>query len=362
MKRAISIIVILAIVGVFGWTLLFLYKKSQAKPVVYDTVSPIETDIIKKTVATGSIVPRKEVEIKPRVSGIVIDIKVEPGEIVKQGDLIARIEIVPDTARLAQAQAAVKSARISANNAKRELDRARKLRSQGMMSEQAFNSAETAYDLAKQSVAAANDNLQVIKKGASRSSGKTKNTDVRSTVDGMVLAVPVKEGMSVIESNTFNAGSTIATVADMNDMIFQGTVDESEVGKIKEGMPLNIRVGALENQGFEGKLEYISPKGITKDGAIQFEIKASIVPKEGMIVRAGYSANADIVLDSAIGVLAVNESVLKFEGEKVYVEVEIGPQEFERREIEVGLSDGINIEIKSGIDKDAKLKGREKRK
>lgn len=362
MKRTISIVVILATIGIFGWTLLFLYKKSQAKPVVYDTVSPIETDIIKKTVATGSIVPRKEVEIKPRVSGIITDIMVEPGAIVKQGDLIARIEIVPDTARLAQAHATVKSARISANNAKRELDRSRKLRAQGMMSEQAFNNAEVAYELARQSVAAATDNVQVIKKGASRSAGKTKNTEVRSTVDGMVLDVPVKEGMSVIESNTFNAGSTIAIVADMNDMIFQGTVDESEVGKIKEGMSLNIRVGALENKGFEGTLEYISPKGKVKDGAIQFEIKAAIVPEEGMIIRAGYSANADIVLDRVTGVLAVNESVLTFENDKVYVEVEVGPQEFERREIEVGLSDGIHIEVKSGITKTDKLKGREKHK
>jgi HlyD family secretion protein len=185
---------------------------------------------------------------------------------------------------------------------------------------------------------------------------------VRSTVQGTVLDVPVKEGASVIESNTFNAGSTIAFVADMGDMIFEGKVDESEVGKIKEGMPLNIRVGALDNQAFEGKLEYISPKGRSEDGAIQFEIKAAIVPREGVMIRAGYSANADIVLDSAKGVLAVNERLLVFEGEKVYIEVETGPQKFERRELEVGLSDGINIEVKSGLALTDKVKGREKKK
>jgi HlyD family secretion protein len=361
MKRAITIIVVLILIAAFGKTLHFLYSKSQAKPVVYDTVKPVKTDIVKKTVATGNIVPRKEIEIKPRVSGIIDAIAVEPGDIVKNGDLIATIQIVPDAARLTQAQASVNSARISADNTEKELERAKKLRSQGIMPQADFNKYELDYELARERLSAAIDNVQVIKKGASRSAGKSKNTEVRSTVNGTILDVPVKEGMSVIESNTFNAGSTVAFVADMGDMIFQGMVDESEVGKVEVGMDLKIRVGALENEAFDGTLEYISPKGQTADGAIQFEIKAAIKPKQGSKIRAGYSANADIVLDSVSDVLAINESVLKFADKKPYVEVEIGPQQFERRDVEVGLSDGINIQIKSGIDENAVLKGREKR-
>jgi HlyD family secretion protein len=179
---------------------------------------------------------------------------------------------------------------------------------------------------------------------------------VTSTVDGMVIDVPVKLGVSVTESNNFNPGTTIASVADMGDMIFQGKVDESEVGKVKEGMKLKIKIGAIENQEFDGDLEYIAPKGVQAEGAIQFEIKASIVPREGVFIRAGYSANADIVLERRDKVLAVREALLQFEDEKPYVEVETAPQIFERRDVKVGLSDGLNIEILGGIDKDAKIK------
>jgi len=361
MKRVITALVIAGIVALFGGTLFFLYSKSQAAPVHFETATPIETDIVKKTVATGNIVPRKEIEIKPRVSGIIDEIFVEPGQLVKEGDMIARIAIVPDTARLTQARARVNAARISAENSANELERARKLHKQGIMPIAEFNRYELDQQLKAEELAAAQEQLQVIRKGSSRSAGGSKNTDVRSTVDGMVLDVPVKEGMSVIESNTFNAGSTIAFIADMKDMIFQGQVDESEVGKIKEGMPLKIRIGALDNEAFDGTLEYISPKGRTADGAIQFEIKAAITPKEGSLIRAGYSANADIVLDSVEKVLAINERLLKFEGETTYVEIETAPQKFERRDIEVGLSDGINIQVKSGLSKSDKIKGREKR-
>ncbi len=359
MKKIISILAVLAIVGLFGFTLFFLYSKSQAEPTHYDTETARRMDIVRKTVATGAIVPRQEIEIKPRVSGILETLSVEAGQHVKQGDLIGTIEIVPDTARLAQAQAAVKQAKITMTNAQNELDRAKKLRSQGIMASAQFSSYELAFQLAEQTLAAAQDNLQVIRKGASRSSGKTVNTEIRSTVSGMVLDVPVETGTTLTESNNFNAGTTVAIVADMGDMIFEGKVDESEVGKIKEGMPLVIRIGALEGVTFDGKLEYISPKGATEDGAIQFEIKAAITPVEGQFIRAGYSANADIVLEKADGVLAINESVLQFdEQKKPYVEVEIGPQRFERRDVELGLSDGIFIEVKSGITEADKVKGR----
>jgi HlyD family secretion protein len=358
MKRLLSIVIALAVATTFVWTLVFLYAKSQKRPVRYETASPIVTDIVRKTVATGNIVPRREVEIKPRVSGIVDKVLVVPGTHVNTGQLLATIEIVPDTARLTQARAAVKSAEINAQNAENELQRASALRKSQIMSEVEFNRVQLEFALRSEELAAARDTLQVIRKGASRSAGNSTNTEVRSTLDGMVLDVPVKEGMSVIESNTFNEGSTVAVIADMNDMIFQGHVDESEVGKIREGMDLKIRVGAIDAQIFDGTLEYIAPKGQTVDGAIQFEIKAAIAGRQDVFIRAGYSANADIVLDRASQVLAIDESLLQFDDGKPFVEVEVVPQRFERRPIEVGISDGIHIQVVNGLTATDTVKGR----
>jgi HlyD family secretion protein len=355
MKRLVPIVIALALVGVFAGTLLFLYNKSQAKPVFFETEKPTVEDIIKKTVATGAIVPRREIEIKPRISGVLDELFVEPGQYVKEGEKIARIKIIPNMVNLNSAESAVKAARINYTNAERELARYRDLFGQKLISESEFNKWQLDFELRKQDLEAASSNLQLIKSGASKKSGKVQNV-VTSTVEGMVIAVPVKEGVSVTETNNFNAGTTIASVADMNDMIFEGKVDESEVGKIKAGMELDVVIGAVDDERFKGTLEYISPKGVQWEGAIQFEIKASLKQKEGVFVRAGYSANADIVLDRRTQVLAINESLLLFEDDKTYVEVETAPQTFERREIEVGLSDGIKIEILKGIDENTSLK------
>jgi HlyD family secretion protein len=355
MKRAIPLIIGLVILVAFGWTLLFLYRKSQSKPVVYETTSPTRSDLVKKTVATGAIVPREEVEIKPRVSGVISKLAVEPGDYVKKGDLVAEIQIIPDAASLNRAQASVKQAKISVDNARSELARNEKLFAQKVISESEVTARRLDYQLKKQEYDAAVSNLQLVREGATRGGGQA-NTEVRSTVEGMVLAVPVKVGESVIESNTFNAGTTIASVADMNQMIFQGRVDESEVGKIKEGMALDVRIGAIEEQTFAGELEYISPKGVMEDGAIQFEIKAKMTMEKGVFIRAGYSANADIVLDRRTQALVIDESVLQFDKGKPYVEVQTAPQTFERRDIETGISDGIRIEVKSGLDENAQIK------
>lgn len=355
MKKLIPIVIALAVFLAFGWTLYFLWGKSKTEPVVYKTASASTADITKKTVATGAIVPRQEVEIKPRVSGIVEALYVEAGQYVKRGQEIAKIQIVPDMLSVNRAEQAVKAARIAYNSAKQELARNQGLLDKGVLSGAEFQRVKVDHDLKQQEVSAAESNLQLVKEGASRAAGKVSNV-VTSTVEGMVLDVPVKLGTSVIESNTFNAGTTIAQVADMNDMIFEGRVDESEVGKIKEGMKLAIKIGALEKEIFEGTLEYIAPKGAQIDGAIQFEIKAAMVPKEGLFIRAGYSANADIVLDERKQVLAIPESLLQFDKGKPYIEIETAPQVFERREIETGLSDGISIEIKSGLDLNAKIK------
>jgi HlyD family secretion protein len=356
MKLFFKIIGALLIVVVFGGTLVFLYRKSQEKPVIYKTRTPFGTDIIKKTVATGSIVPRKEIEIKPQISGILEEIYVEPGEKIKKGDRIARIRVIPDMISLNNAEARLNQAQINLEDTQRELGRRRLLYRKGIISASEYQEYEIAHTKAREELAAAENNLQLIREGVTKNPGEETNTMIRSTIDGMILDIPVKEGRSVIETNNFNEGTTIAVIADMTEMIFEGKVDESEVGKIKPGMNLILSVGAIENEKFHAELEYISPKGMEEEGAIRFEIRAEMKLKKSHFIRAGYSANADIVLERRNNVMAVKESVLQFEGDKVFVEVETGPQQFEKRYIEVGLSDGMNIEVVNGLSKEDKIK------
>ncbi len=356
MKLFFKILGLLLIVVVFGGTLVFLYRKSQEKPVIFETRSPFVTNIVKKTVATGSIVPRKEIDIKPQISGILEEIFVEPGDTVKKNDLIARIRVIPNMISLNNAEARLNQARINLEDTKRELERRYLLNKKGIISASEYQEYEMAYNSAKKELDAAGNNLQLIREGVTKNPGEETNTLIRSTIDGMILDIPVKEGRSVIETNNFNEGTTIAVIADMKEMIFKGKVDESEVGKIKAGMNLILSVGAIEKEEFDAKLEYISPKGVEEQGAIQFEIRAKLKLKKSHFIRAGYSANADIVLEKRDKVLAIQESLLQFEADKVFVEVENGTQQFEKRYIEVGISDGIHIEIVNGLSKDDKVK------
>lgn len=353
MRRFAPILVGILVLGAFLWTLFFLYQKSASKPVVYETDTPQITDIVSKTVATGAIVPRREVEIKPRVSGVVEKLYLEPGEKVTDGASIAKIRVIPDMVRLNEAEARMQAATINLKNAEAERQRYEQL--QGVVSETELQAQRLNYELRQQELLAAENHVALVKEGAAKSSGKVSNV-VRSTVRGTVLQVPVRVGTSVIESNNFNAGTTIAVVADMSDMIFEGRVDESEVGKIQEGMGLDIKVGALDDHSLSGKLEYISPKGMDRDGAIQFEVRAAIAPSDGVFLRAGYSANANIVLDRRQQVLAISESLLQFEGEEVFVEVEVGPQTFEKRHLDLGLSDGIIVEVRAGLSAGDRIK------
>lgn len=323
--------------------------------VIYKSEKPFYTDIINKTVATGSITPRKEIDLKSQVSGVVEKLHVEAGEIVNMNDIIAKIKIIPNVVMLNSAEMRLKTALINFKNAHIEMKRQQDLFKEDVISEQDYNQYLLEYELRKQEVEAAENNLELVKEGASKNTGTVSNV-VRSTAEGMVIDVPVKEGSFVIESNTFNEGTTIATVANMKDMIFEGKVDESEVGKIKEGMKLDLLVGALQDEKISAELEYISPKGIEEDGAIQFEIKAAVNLNNELFLRAGYSANADIVLQVRDSVLAIKENDLLFENDKVYVEIETGEQLFRKQKIETGLSDGINIEILSGITADQKIK------
>ena len=357
MKKLLSIVAGLLVLTVFAGTVFFLWKKSQKKEVVYETESPKKATIIKKAVSTGSVVPRQEVAIKPRVSGIVEEIHVEAGKPIRSGDLIAKIRLVPDMVRLSEAQNRFRRAEIALASTEKDHQRNKALAADGTISASVLLPFETNYQNAQAELAAARDNLDLIQKGISRSTGTTSNTLVRSTISGTVLEVPVKVGNSVIETNTFNEGTTIASVADMGDMIFQGKVDESEVGKLRAGMTLLLTIGAVEGKKPEAILEHIAPKGVEKEGAIQFEIRAALKPQAGVTIRANYSANADIVLDRKDDVLAINESLLQFEGGKKYVEVETAPQKFQKREVVTGLSDGIQIEVVSGLTEKDKIKG-----
>lgn len=357
MKSFVRILIVLVIIGGFGYTLWHLYDKSQEPPVVFETTKAFTADIIRKTVATGSISPKKEVSIKPRVSGIIDKVYVEEGQMVKKGDAIAKVKIVPNMVNLNNAKNRVQTAQLGVQDAQMNFDRQKKLLDQGVISEAEFQPIRTQLLNAQQELTAAEGNLQLIEKGALKGGG-ISNTTIRSTASGMVLEVPMKEGNSVIESNTFNEGSTIATIADMGEMIFEGKVDESEVGKIKEGMDLLITVGALEGHQFKARLDHISPKGLEENGAVQFKIKAEVELQTDVFIRSGYSANADIVLERKDSVLAIPESVLIFgkSPDSTFVEVETSEQVFERRPIQVGLSDGIKIEIVSGIDTSDNIK------
>lgn len=356
MKRFFTVVVVLGLVALFGGTLWYLWNKAQAEPVVYLTETPVTTDIVKKTVATGSVVPRKEVTVKPQVSGILESVRVEPGQRVQRGDLLATIRIVPQTAQLAAAESRLNQAHIRLEDAERELERQRRLHEQGIVPEVELRRAALGRDTAREEVAGAVDSLAVIRRGVPSRSAESGNTLVRATIGGTVLDVPVKEGSSVIEANTFNEGTTIATLADMSELIFEGKVDESEVGKLRDGMDIVLTIGALEPARFNAVLEHIAPKGIEENGAIQFKIRAALRDLGQSLIRANYSANADIVLDRRDDVLAVKESLVQFEAEQAWVEVETAAQSFERRKIETGLSDGVTIEVVAGLNAEDRIK------
>jgi HlyD family secretion protein len=356
MKTFFKTFGIIIILGVFVYVMYFLWEKSQKKPVVYEVQTPFITTIVEKTVATGSVVPRKEIEIKPQVSGIIDEIYVEEGDDVNKGDLIAKIRIIPDMISLNNAESKVTKAKIALQDAKRNFNRMLDLFEKGVIAKKEFETYEIVYDNAKEELENAENNLDLIKEGQLKKTGAPTNTLVRSTIKGMVLDVPVEIGNSVIESNNFNEGTTIAVVADMSDMIFKGKIDETEVGKINVGMPLILTIGAIDDIKFNARLTKISPKGVEENGAVQFEIEADVNLRKNQFIRSGYSANADIVLAKADNVLAIPESLLQFEGDKTFVEIETSPQQFKKVFITTGLSDGINIEVKSGINKNVKIK------
>ena len=355
MKKISIVIVLLLFVAAFLGTIGFLYNKSQEPPVIFETDQPFVTDIVRKTVATGSIVPRREVALKSQVPGVVEKLYFEEGDAVSLNELVAKIRLIPDMVRLNDAEAALEAARINYEDGERELRRREELIADELISEFELNQYKLEFRRVTQQLEAAENNVELIREGSAKRSGNVSN-QVESTVEGMILDIPVKEGTFIIESNMFNEGTTIATVADMGEMIFEGRVDESEVGRIAVGMDLILSVGAIESEQFDAELEFISPKGEDDRGAVKFDIRAAITLKESSFLRAGYSATADIVLEKRDQVMAIREGNLIFEDGRTFVDLMVGEQQFERREVQTGLSDGINIEILDGLSEGDKIK------
>ncbi|MFD1316598.1 efflux RND transporter periplasmic adaptor subunit [Namhaeicola litoreus] len=351
-------IIIFSIIAILFIAVLIWFGKMNSKPPVsFDTEKPFKTSITKKTVATGKVTPLEEVEIKPQVSGIIDKIYLEEGVKVKKGDLIAQIRVVPNEQALSNAMGRVNKAKIQLNNSEISYNRNKKLFDTGVISRREFEQFELDYNQAKQDVIISQNDYQIIKKGSVSSSGMA-NTNIRATVPGTILEIPVKEGDQVIESNNFNAGTTIALIADMTKMIFEGKVDESEVSKIKNDTELEIALGAIADKKFPAKLTFIAPKGTEENGTVQFTLKADVNLEDDYFLRAGYSANAEIILEQKDSIMAIREALLQFDKEtdKPFVEVKKGDQEFEKKDVELGISDGVNVEILSGITEEDEIK------
>ncbi|NJB83854.1 efflux RND transporter periplasmic adaptor subunit [Wenyingzhuangia aestuarii] len=357
MKKTIRIIIILVLLGIFGFVIKYFIDKNSKSAVEFKTETPFITTIEKKSVATGTVIPEDEVEIKPQISGIIEQIFVEEGKYVKEGDLIAKIKVVPNEQSLNSANGRVINAKLSLENMTKEYNRNKQLFDKGIIATQEFNTAELQYNQAKQDLENAKKDYQIIKLGSANGSSSA-NTNIRATISGTILEIPVKQGDQVIESNNFNAGTTIAFIADLKKMIFEGKVDEAEVGKLKENTTLEVTIGAIDTQKFKANLTFIAPKGIDEQGAVLFKIKASLDLSDNVNIRAGYSANAALILDKKENILAVKESLIQYDRktEKPYLEIETENQVFERKDVVLGISDGINVEITEGISKDDKIK------
>jgi HlyD family secretion protein len=360
MKKVMKWVVIVLVAAIFIGTFMFLYQKSQPEQKVYEICEVTSKDLVKSTIVTGKIEPHDEVSIKPQISGIITQLYKEAGEMVKKDEVIAKVKVIPDMGNLSSAENRVKLSEITFKQAKTDFERMEQLYKEKVVSAEEFEKAEVTFKNAKIELSNAKDALNIVRDGVSLSNAQMSTTLIRSTIDGLVLDVPVKVGNSVILSNSFNDGTTIASVADMSKLIFRGNIDETEVGRITEGMPVEITVGAIQGLKLNGQLEYISPKGVESNGANQFEIKAKIDVPEGTSLRSGYGANASIVLDKANKTMCVPEAALEFDNDTTYVYVltdSVPMQTFKRRKVTTGLSDGINIQIKSGLKLGEKVRG-----
>lgn len=361
MKKVLKIFLGVLFAALLIGTFVFLWQKTRPVKVVYAIVQP-KTDTLRQyVVATGKVQPRDEVEIKPQISGIISDVYKEAGETVRQGEVIATVKVIPEMGQLSSAESRVSVAEISLAQVTREYERTKALYEKGVVSAEEAEQGRTEFEKADEELRNARENLEIVKEGIASRFAELSNTQIRSTIDGMILDVPIKVGNSVIQANTFNDGTTIATVADMGDMLFRGNVDETDIGRLHAGMPVVLTIGAMQGTVLQATLEYISPKAADVNGIIMFEVKAAAKIPESVFVRAGYSANASIVTDSREGVLTLPESTIQFEEGKPCVYILTSPEEspeqtFEKRDVTLGLSDGVNIEIVSGVTETDKVR------
>ena len=363
-RKVVKIALLTAVGGVFVWTFVFLWQKSRPEVTVYEVVSPAVADLEKTTVVTGKIEPRDEVEIKPQISGIIEEVYKEAGQKVRKGEVIAKVKVIPELGTLNSAESRVRLAEINTQQAETDFGRLEKLYADRLISSEEYEKGEVTLKQQREELQAARDNLEIVRDGITKSSADISSTLIRSTIDGLILDVPIKVGNSVIMSNTFNDGTTIATVADMNDLIFRGNIDETEVGRVSEGMPVKITIGALQDLSFQARLEYIAPKSTEDNGANQFEIKAAVSVPDTVVVRSGYSANGEIVLERAHQALAIPEGCVEFSGDSTFVYVltdSVPQQQFRRTPIRVGMSDGIRIVVRDGLTAQDKVRGAEKK-
>ena len=363
-RKVVKIALLTAVGGVFVWTFVFLWQKSRPEVTVYEVVSPAVADLEKTTVVTGKIEPRDEVEIKPQISGIIEEVYKEAGQKVRKGEVIAKVKVIPELGTLNSAESRVRLAEINTRQAETDFGRLEKLYADRLISSEEYEKGEVTLKQQREELQAARDNLEIVRDGITKSSADISSTLIRSTIDGLILDVPIKVGNSVIMSNTFNDGTTIATVADMNDLIFRGNIDETEVGRVSEGMPVKITIGALQDLSFQARLEYIAPKSTEDNGANQFEIKAAVSVPDTVVVRSGYSANGEIVLERAHQALAIPEGCVEFSGDSTFVYMltdSVPQQQFRRTPIRVGMSDGIRIVVRDGLTAQDKVRGAEKK-
>jgi HlyD family secretion protein len=357
MKKVIKYIVLALVIVVFFGTFVFLHNNSKAEEIRYQEFTAAQNDITRSTVLTGKIVPRNEVNIKPQINGIIAELFKEAGQMVQKGEVIARLTVIPDMNSLSAAQSRVRLSEINLKQAQTNFDREKALFQKNLISAEEYEKTEQALNQAKEEYAASQESLEVIRDGVSSKNATSSSTLIRSTITGLILDIPVKVGNSVIQANTMNDGTTVATVANMNDLIFEGQIDETEVGSLYEGMPLTITIGALRDYTFDANLEYISPKAVENNGANQFKVKAAVKVDTEHTIRSGYSANAQIELDKINGVLSVPESALEFVKDDPYVYIKGEDGSFKQTKVTTGLSDGVNIEIKSGLNEGDVVRG-----
>jgi len=363
MKKILKIFVFILFGVILLGTFAFLWNKSRKKEVKYETIMPEIKTIEKKTIITGTVEPRNEVAIKPQISGIIIELYKEAGQLVKAGEVIAKVKVIPDIIQLNSAESRLKTTEINLEQAQNHFNRTEELYNQKVNSKEVYEQALTQLRNAKEEYNNAQESLQIIKEGISKSTEQYSNTFVKSTISGMILDVPVKVGNSVIQTNTFNDGTTIATIANMNDLIFIGTVDETDVGKIGVGNHVSLKIGALQESNFEAQLEYISPKGTKENGATLFQVKAAVKKNvDAPFIRSGYSANGEIVTDKVADVLAVPELAIEFVADSAFVYIENPEKEskekYTKTLVKIGISDGFFVEIKEGIDANTPLRGK----